>query len=81
MEEKIKAIKLRERGYSYSRILKNVSASKSTISVWLRDIELTPEQERKFLKGREISRYRGARTQHRKRRSTWSESMAAHQSR
>ena len=66
-EEKNKAIKLRRRGYSYSKILKNIDVSKSTISLWLRDVELTPKQEKKFLKGREISRYKGAQTQHRKR--------------
>ena len=41
---KIEAIRLREQGLSYNEILQHVNVRKSTLSVWLRNIELTPEQ-------------------------------------
>lgn len=59
-QEKIKAVKLRKMGFSYSRIIKEVKVSKASISLWLRDIELTSKQKKKLLKGREKSRYAGA---------------------
>lgn len=65
--EKIKAIRLRKLGCSYTKILKEIKVSKSTLSIWLRDIELTPNQEGKLLKGRELSRYAGAKAQQKKR--------------
>lgn len=67
LEEKTRAIKLRKRGGSYTEILKKVKVSKSTLSLWLRDIELTSHQKKKLLKGRELSRYAGAKAQQRKR--------------
>lgn len=66
-EEKIKAIRMRKRGCTYRQILNEVGVSKSTISGWLRDIELTSRQKEKLLQGREISRYAGAKAQQRKR--------------
>lgn len=60
LNEKFTAIKLRKRGLSYPSILKTVSVSRSTLSLWLRDIELTQQQQKKLLKGREISRYSAA---------------------
>ncbi len=47
LKEKKKARKLRKKGKSYSEILKKVKVSKSTLSVWLRDIKLTAEQKTK----------------------------------
>lgn len=43
-EEKQLAREMRRQGYSYTEILERVSVSKGTLSLWLRDIELTPEQ-------------------------------------
>lgn len=40
-ELKRKAIKLRKLGLSYSEINSSISVSKSTLSVWLRDVKLT----------------------------------------
>ena len=37
-EEKTLAIKLRQKGYSYNDILKEVKVSKGTLSAWLTDI-------------------------------------------
>lgn len=48
-KEKIKAITLRERGLSYKEILKKISVSKSTLSIWLREIELTAKQKNLLL--------------------------------
>ncbi len=67
LREKIKAIKFREKGLSYSFIKRSIKVSKSTLSRWLKDIELTQEQQKKLLKGREISRYAAARAKRNKR--------------
>ena len=58
---KDKAISLRKSGYSYNLILKEVPVSKSTLSLWLRNIPFTPNQEvRNRIKGAalEIGRYK-----------------------
>ncbi|MEI8103695.1 MAG: hypothetical protein WCG84_02190 [Candidatus Moraniibacteriota bacterium] len=47
-EEKIKAISLRKEGLSYVEILKRVPVSKSTLSVWLRDIGLAKQQKQRL---------------------------------
>ena len=43
-EEKQRARELRGQGWSYNDILKEVGVAKSTLSLWLRDINLTTEQ-------------------------------------
>jgi transcriptional regulator with XRE-family HTH domain len=58
--EKIRAIKLRKEGLSYKAILKKVDVSKSTLSIWLRNIELTKEQKNKLLNKAEIAMYNAA---------------------
>lgn len=65
-KEKIRAIRLRQLGKSYSEIQKQAKVSRSTLSLWLRDIKLTPKQL-KELKGRQKSRYEGAKANQRKR--------------
>ena len=57
LTEKLTAIKLRKRGLSYKDILDKIDVSKSSLSLWLRDIELTPKQQEKLFVGREKSRY------------------------
>lgn len=56
-EDKQRARELRTQGWSYNDILKEVGVSKSTLSLWLRDIPLTGEQisalSCKFRAGRE----------------------------
>lgn len=44
-EEKIEATRLRKLGESFSEIHKKVKVSKGTLSLWLKDVKLTPEQE------------------------------------
>jgi len=55
--EKQRARELRGQGWSYNDILREVGVSKSTLSLWLRDIPLTDEQiadlASKFRAGRE----------------------------
>ena len=68
LEEKLRAIKLRKRGKSYKEIREQVFVSKSTLSVWLRDIKLTPEQEQRlYVELRRKSAYKGAKANQEKR--------------
>jgi len=48
LNAKIKAIAMRKEGKSYGEILKRVKVSKSTLSLWLRTIELKPEQRQRL---------------------------------
>lgn len=57
---------LRKKGKSYSEILKKVNVSKSTLSLWLRDIPLA-EKQAKTMRGRIKSRYLGSKRNQRKR--------------
>ena len=43
-----KAVELRQQGSTYTVIKKMLGVSKSTLSYWLRDVELTPTQRRKI---------------------------------
>ncbi len=43
-EEFKKAVNLRKKGKSYSEIAKLISVSESTLSLWLRKIQLSSEQ-------------------------------------
>ncbi|RKY31068.1 MAG: hypothetical protein DRP74_05640 [Candidatus Omnitrophota bacterium] len=47
--KKIKAIELRRKGFSYSEIRQSINnVSKSTLSKWLKNIELTTEQKKRL---------------------------------
>jgi len=48
VEKKELAQKLRREGFSYKEISDQVSVSKSTVSLWCRDVELTPEQKERL---------------------------------
>lgn len=66
--EKIKAQALRKKGKSIKQIARTLKLSKSTVSVWCRDIELSPKQiqalnNRRATGGYE-GRIKGARMQH-----------------
>lgn len=68
LKEKIKAIKLRKMGESYGEILKKINVAKGTLSVWLRDIKLTPEQKKRLYETlRRKNAYKGAKVQQEKR--------------
>ncbi|NQU83009.1 MAG: helix-turn-helix domain-containing protein [Parcubacteria group bacterium] len=47
-KEKNKALKLRHQGKSMKEIAEIVGVSKGTVSLWCRDIQLTPEQVKKL---------------------------------
>lgn len=49
IEAKLKAIALRRRGYSLSEIMHSVKASKSSVSVWVRNEPLTPAGRERLL--------------------------------
>jgi len=70
-KEKNKALKLRERGESIKDISKKIGISRSTVSFWCRDVELTPEQlnnlHQKMIRGGYKGRMIGARAQYERR--------------
>lgn len=47
--EKIKAIELRKRGYSVNEIVSNVGVSKSSISMWVRNVFLSEKSRKRLL--------------------------------
>lgn len=47
-KEKIKAISLREKGRSFNEIRKKIKVSKSTLSLWLKDVKLTSKQKQRL---------------------------------
>ena len=59
-QEKEKAIKLRERGFSYSEILKEVPVAKSTLSLWLRSVGLAKKHKQRLTEKRLAAALRGA---------------------
>ena len=75
--EKFKAIKLRKAGFGYAQIFKKVKVSKSTLSYWLRDIELTSKQTEKLLMGRQKSQYAAAKSKRNQRIKTTQEIVMA----
>lgn len=66
-DEKLLAIKLRKQGLSYASIKKEVNVSRSTLSLWLRDIKLSDVQQKKLYQGQAAGRYKGAKSQQQRR--------------
>ncbi|MEX0877761.1 MAG: hypothetical protein WDZ40_02750 [Candidatus Spechtbacterales bacterium] len=52
LEEKRKARELRKKGWSIREITKELGVAKGSVSVWVRDIELTKKQKQKLSKNR-----------------------------
>jgi hypothetical protein len=48
LEDKHKAIMLRKEGFSYKQIMSQIKVGKGTLSGWLKDLELNPEQINKI---------------------------------
>ncbi|MEK7523668.1 MAG: hypothetical protein AAB588_01430 [Patescibacteria group bacterium] len=67
LAEKYKALDLRKKGISYRQIINAIPVSRSTLSLWLRDIVLTHEQKRRLLSNRAKGAYKGAKVQQEKR--------------
>jgi hypothetical protein len=69
LREKITAINLRKLGRSYSEIRKKVKVSKGTLSLWLKDIKLTPVQEKRlYVTLRQKNAYKRAKAQQERRK-------------
>lgn len=67
-EQKLQAISLRKSGESYGEIRKKIKVSKGTLSLWLRDIKLSPEQEKRiYVELKQKNAYRMAKANQRKR--------------
>ena len=60
IEGKFKAQELRRQGLSYREILTQVYVSKSTISLWCKDIELTEKQKLRLLKKKQFGQKKGS---------------------
>ena len=60
LKEKQKAIRFRKRGFSYSEILEKVPVAKSTLSLWLRSVDLSNRQKQRLTKKKLAAALRGA---------------------
>ena len=60
LAEKQKAIKLRKSGKTYSEILAEVPVAKSTLSEWLKSVQLAKPQKQRITKKRRMAALRGA---------------------
>jgi len=66
--EKEEAIRLRKLGKSYGEIKKKIKVSKSSLTLWLRDIKLTEAQQKRiYIELRQKNAYRLAKANQRKR--------------
>ncbi len=70
---KEKAIILREQGYTYSEILKEVSVAKSTLSLWLKEVGLAKIQKQRITDKRILGALKGAKVRHLQRISSTQE--------
>ena len=59
IQEKIKAQELRQKGWSINEIAQKLNTSKSTTSVWCRDISLTPIQIQRLVEKQTSKSYKG----------------------
>ena len=57
-EEKEVAICLRKKGLSYNEILQKVNVSKSTLSLWLRDVGLATVQKQQLTEKRKLAQHK-----------------------
>jgi hypothetical protein len=60
IEDKFRAQNLRRQGLSYKEILRVISVSKSTISLWCRDIQLTEKQKARLLRNKQFGQQKGS---------------------
>ncbi len=52
LQAKLQAIELRKKGFSYNEILKRIPVSRSSLSLWLKDVPLSEDQMKYLLKRR-----------------------------
>lgn len=60
IEDKLHAQELRYKGLSYREILQTISVSKSTISLWCKDIQLTEKQKIRLLNKKQLGQRKGS---------------------
>lgn len=76
--ERNKAIALRQKGKSIKQIAQKLKVSKSSVSLWCRDVTLSPKQiqslHEKMVRGSYLGRMVGSKMQHEKRMQRVSES-------
>lgn len=60
LKEREHAIELRRQGLTYSEILKRVPVAKSTLSVWLGEVQLTTKQQQRITEKKRSAMLRGA---------------------
>lgn len=61
LEEKLKVRELRSKqGLSYKEILQTIRVSRSTISLWCKDIKLTGEQKLRLSNNKQFGQRRGS---------------------
>lgn len=65
--ERERAITLRKQGKTYAEILAEVPVSKSTLSLWLRDVGLGNKQQQRLTEKKRIAQLRGAHARKHKR--------------
>ncbi len=63
-KEKAAAISLRKQGLSYSEILSKVDVSKSTLSLWLREIGVAKEHKQRFTEKRRLAQLKAQEAWH-----------------
>src|SRR3989344_1620529 len=68
IEAKLKAVALRKRGYSLSEIIKSVGASKSSVSVWVRNVPLTTRGRERLLTKIKLGQLISAENKHKRTR-------------
>jgi len=66
-----KAIKLRQQGHSFREIGEHFNISKSTASLWLRDVKMSAKGKIRLQKRCDDGREKGAITNRKKRREIW----------
>ncbi len=64
---KTKALALRKNGQSYGEIKKELNISKSTLSYWLKDVQLTEKQKKRFYTNNILILSRGSQSQRERR--------------
>ena len=67
LAEKIKAIKLRKEGKTYSEILAEIPIAKSTLSDWLKSVQLAVPQKQRITEKRRKAALRGAQSRYQSR--------------
>ncbi|MEP7166351.1 MAG: hypothetical protein ABI758_00045 [Candidatus Woesebacteria bacterium] len=53
------AIELRRQGLTYSEILKQIPVAKSTLSLWLRSVQMAKQQEQRYTEKKRLAGIRG----------------------